>query len=170
MMICFLFRFFERRRKRKRGGKTKSGSREFFSPPFSLPAVIVVTLQFPPLLFIFAPLKQKVAALAPYGSFLAMAPPSSLNEGGAGAAGTGATAAAAAAREHQHNAGAEATPVTTSAAAAAVAGDAFGQPAAIPAGDGKRVSAADIQVRSFLCAFGGEWAPESYAAERTEDA
>ena len=77
---------------------------------------------------------------------------------------------AAGAREHQHNAGAEATPVTTSAAAAAVAGDAFGQPAAIPAGDGKRVSAADIQVRSFLCAFGGEWAPESYAAERTEDA
>ena len=79
-----------------------------------------------------------------------MAPPSSLNEGGAGAAGAGT----AAARELEH---AGATPAAAAAVAtsAAAADDALGQPAAIPAGDGKRVSAADIQVSSFSLRFWG---------------
>lgn len=118
---------------------------------FFLLRFCLLTLNF----FLFASsLLSQLAALAPYGSFLAMAPPSSLNEGGGGAAGT-----TAAAREHvQQHAGAVATAAAAAAAAttstAVAADDTFGQPAAIPAGDGKRVSAADIQVRPLLCSSG----------------
>ena len=150
-LFFFFFRFgFERgggRGERERKVRVREKSRVFFSSSSLFDSPLFL-LRFPSssfFLFLFFFLSLHLA-LAPYGSSLAMAPPSSLNEGGAGA------------REQQQQQHAEAAGATTAQAATSTAddntSDAFGQPAAIPAGDGKRVSAADIQVRGFCYGSG----------------